>query len=122
MGGSTHSKPTALTAKGFTIAVDHLGDPNSIGSFLADCSISVSKLDEALVRHLPADVHACETVAAIVGLCRERRLLVGAEGVSRMDRLPCLQGVGCAEAQGMLICRPSLIGGLRKLLERGRCW
>ena len=111
-----------LAAAGFTMAVDHLNDPDTVGLIVAGCPVSVIKLDEALVRDLPEDHQACETLAGIVGICRERGVLVGAEGVSRMGQLHCLQGVGCDEAQGMLICRPSPISGLRVLLERGRCW
>lgn len=111
-----------LADAGFTIAVDHLSDPNALRTLLDGCPISVVKLDKAFVGRLPADRHACEALSVMISDSRERKLLVGAEGVSRMDQLHCLQGVGCSEAQGRLVRRPSPIGGLRVLLERGRCW
>lgn len=117
-----HAQARALAEKGFTLAVDHVSDLDTVRTLLVDGSVSVVKLEEALVMSLPADQQARDTVAAIVALCHENRLLVGAEGVSRIDQLKWLQGGGCDEAQGMMICRPSPMNGLRGLLERGRCW
>lgn len=112
----------SLASAGLTIAIDHLNDPNTVQTLLDRCAISVVKLDETFVSRLPSDPHACETLSTIVAACNKRNVLVGAEGINRMERLHCLQGVGCDEGQGMLVCRPSRIGDLRKLLERGRCW
>lgn len=117
-----HTRVLSLVELGFTVAVDHVGSAHSVETLLNDCPISVFKLDETFVSRLPSDPHACETLSTIVAACNKRNVLVGAEGINRMERLHCLQGVGCDEGQGMLVCRPSRIGDLRKLLERGRCW
>jgi diguanylate cyclase len=53
----------------------------------------------------------------VIGLARDLRIGVVAEGVETADQLEYLRQIGCYEVQGYLISRPVLADGVLALLE-----
>ena len=76
------------------------------------------KLDPATVRGLGGDRADAAVAHAIVGLARDLRLGIVAEGVETADQLVLLAGLGCEEAQGRFLAPPmpalAVAGGLRQ--------
>lgn len=118
----TRERLRHVVALGFTAAVDHVGNATVFDDLLADLPLTAIKLDEALILQLPHDAAACATVQGIVAAAARHGIPVGGEGIGRIEQLNWLKEAGCAEGQGMLICRPAPLKSLAFLLQRGRCW
>lgn len=113
---------TELSSWGFSIAVDHVADSSEIMTKLGSLPLKWVKIDQSLSDGLPDAHQACQTLGEIVSTCKAMDIQVGVEEIKRLEQLHGLVGAGCVEGQGMLICRPTPIGNLTFLLERGKCW
>lgn len=106
---------SALKELGVSISVDDFGTGFSSLSYLKNFPVDVLKLDESLVRNLPADVDDVAIVSAIIRLAMDLQIKVIAEGVETPDQLAYLRSTRCNTAQGFLFSaavRPDSFEGL----------
>lgn len=93
---------TALKELGVSISVDDFGTGYSALSYLKNFPVDVLKIDESLVRNLPADQDDVAIVSAIIKLALDLKISVVAEGVETTDQLAYLKTTDCNTAQGYL--------------------
>ena len=97
---------TRLRELGIGLALDDFGTGYSSLSHLRQYPIQRLKMDRSFVRGITSDRGDAAVARAIIGLARELRLSVVAEGVETAEQLALLSNWGCEEGQGFLIGRP----------------
>ena len=97
----------ALTSMGVHLAIDNFGSGYSSLSYLTSLPVSKIKIDRAYIGKMSGDKDASAIVKTIVGIGRSLDLTIVAEGVETEDEACHLRDVGCCEAQGYLLGRPS---------------
>ena len=95
-----------LRALGVRLALDDFGTGYSSLSHLRQYPIQRLKMDRSFVRGVTRDRGDAAVARAIIGLARELRLSVVAEGVETAEQLALLVSFGCEEGQGFHIGRP----------------
>jgi diguanylate cyclase (GGDEF)-like protein/PAS domain S-box-containing protein len=116
---STEAILKALRARGVQLAVDDFGTGYSSLSYLRRFSIDTLKIDQSFVRQIAAGPDETTIVAAVIGMGRNLRLRVVAEGVETQEELAFLQAQHCDEAQGYYFSRPVLPEEFARLLANG---
>jgi EAL domain-containing protein (putative c-di-GMP-specific phosphodiesterase class I) len=116
---STASVLQALRAKGVQVAVDDFGTGYSSLSYLQKFSIDALKIDQSFVRRITTAPDETAIVTAVIGMARNLKLRVVAEGVETLKELEFLQAHQCDEAQGYYFGRPIVAEQFAKLLETG---
>jgi len=116
---STASVLQALRAKGVQVAVDDFGTGYSSLSYLQKFSIDALKIDQSFVRRITTAPDETTIVTAVIGMARNLKLRVVAEGVETLKELEFLQAHQCDEAQGYYFGRPIVAEQFAKLLETG---
>jgi len=116
---STASVLQALRAKGVQVAVDDFGTGYSSLSYLQKFSIDALKIDQSFVRRITTAPDETTIVTAVIGMARNLKLRVVAEGVETLKELEFLQAHQCDEAQGYYFGRPIVPEQFAKLLETG---
>ncbi len=91
---------------GFKTAIDDFGAGFAGLNLLADFQPDIVKLDMALVRGIDHDRPRQAIVAGVVGICRQLRIDVIAEGVETRDEARCLADLGIVLMQGYGFGRP----------------
>lgn len=92
--------------QGMKVAIDDFGAGYSGLNLLAEFQPDQIKVDIALVRKIHMSGPRQSIVRAIVGLCRELRIDVIAEGIESLDQLRWLEDEGLRLFQGYLFARP----------------
>ena len=92
---------------GVSIAVDDFGTGYSSLAYLAELPVSEVKLDRSFVKPMLESSRAASIVQSTVQLATALELSVVAEGVEDRATLSALQRVGCTQAQGFFIGRPT---------------
>jgi diguanylate cyclase (GGDEF)-like protein len=95
-----------LRERGLTLAIDDFGTGYSSLDYLRRFPVDRIKIAQNFVRDLESSPGDAAIVKATIGLARELKIDVIAEGVERPRQLELLQAWGCTEAQGYLISRP----------------
>jgi diguanylate cyclase (GGDEF)-like protein len=115
----------ALKDLGVTLAIDDFGTGYSSLSYLSQLPIDALKIDQSFVRQIVPDTHghfnsrAALIVGAVIGMARNLRHRVIAEGVETRPQLAFLQAQQCGEGQGFLFSRPLIAEEFATLLESG---
>ncbi|HMB48356.1 MAG TPA: EAL domain-containing protein, partial [Afifellaceae bacterium] len=91
---------------GVSIAMDDFGTGYSSLSSLLSFSFDKIKIDRSFVDSIGRNPQALEIVRAILGLGRNLRFNVIAEGVETEEHVHFLREEGCREMQGYLIGKP----------------
>lgn len=112
---------TSLKELGVSISVDDFGTGYSALSYLKNFPVDVLKIDESLVRNLPADQDDVAIVSAITRLAMDLNIKVVAEGVETVDQLAHLRTIDCNTAQGYLFS-PAVMTEQFETLLHGRKW
>ena len=97
-----------LRKRGLRIAVDDVGAGYASFSHVLGLRPDVIKIDRSLVVDIDKDLARRSFVTAIVLLAIDLRARVTAEGVERPEELTALAVLGVDQAQGYLLCRPTL--------------
>ncbi len=114
-----HAILTELDQRGISIAIDDFGTGYSALSYLHHFPVSTIKIDRSFVSKLATSQDAKEIVRAIIGLGRNLRKTVIAEGVETKEQAVFLRNEGCELAQGYLFSRPLPLDELTgKLFEK----
>ncbi len=95
-----------LRAMGVTLALDDFGTGYSSLSYLRLFALDHLKLDRSFVEEIGVSEDGQVICDATIGLARNLRLNVIAEGVETEAQLAYLKARGCEKVQGYLFCRP----------------
>jgi diguanylate cyclase (GGDEF)-like protein/PAS domain S-box-containing protein len=109
----------ALKALGVHIAVDDFGTGYSSLSYLQQFPIDILKIDKSFVHKITAESDDSSIVSAIIGMGKNLKQRVIAEGIETHEQLAFLQARHCAEGQGYLFSRPLPAAQLAGLLQTG---
>jgi diguanylate cyclase (GGDEF)-like protein len=107
-----------LNEAGIRADLDDFGTGHSSIARLADLPVSGVKIDRRFLAPIGDDAAATAIMAAVIDLAHALGLTVTAEGVETREALAALDRLGCDQAQGFLICRPSSPEIIAGLLER----
>jgi EAL domain-containing protein (putative c-di-GMP-specific phosphodiesterase class I) len=108
----------AFKALGFRVAMDDFGTGYSSLSYLRHLPLDTVKIDRSLITDMEFDEDVAMIAQAMVGLCRNLRKTVVAEGVENPAQFALLCAHGCEEFQGYLFAKPLAADALRSLLAR----
>jgi EAL domain-containing protein (putative c-di-GMP-specific phosphodiesterase class I) len=112
-------KLNALKTLGVHIAVDDFGTGYSSLSYLQQFPIDILKIDKSFVQKITADSDDSSIVSAIIGMGKNLKHRVIAEGIETQEQLAFLQAQHCAEGQGYLFSQPLPAAQLAGLLRTG---
>ena len=115
--GSAASVLAALLQLGVTVALDDFGTGFSSLTYLRKLPFSQIKIDQSFIRDMLVQPDCAAIVKSVIGLARDLRIGVVAEGVETADQLEYLRQFSCDEVQGYLISRPVSAEGVLALLE-----
>ncbi|HPU52169.1 MAG TPA: EAL domain-containing protein, partial [Burkholderiaceae bacterium] len=101
-----------LNQKGVLVAVDDFGNGFSSLRSLRRLPVQRLKIDSGFIANVPADPADTAIVSAILGLARQLKLGVVAEGVETTAQLELLRDLGCEAGQGYLFHRPMTLDAL----------
>jgi diguanylate cyclase (GGDEF)-like protein/PAS domain S-box-containing protein len=104
---------------GVFLALDDFGTGYSSLSYLKRFPIDVLKIDRSFMRDLSTDSDDAGIVTAVIGMGKNLRMRVVAEGVETAEQLEFLQDHNCPQGQGLYFCRPVPALEFGQFLERG---
>ncbi len=109
---------TQWKSLGVRIALDDFGTGHSNLGYLAKLPIDRLKIDGSLLGGLASGSRDHAIVRAAISLGRELGFTVLAEGVETEDQFRLLRELGCQQAQGYLLTRPTSAAAARQLMMR----
>ena len=109
-------KMHALKAIGIGLSLDDFGTGYSSLSYLKQLPLDQIKIDQSFVRDITSDPNDAVMVQTIIGLAKNFRLNVIAEGVETTDQRQFLRANGCMAYQGYLFGKPMPVEEFEKLL------
>jgi diguanylate cyclase (GGDEF)-like protein len=118
----TNASTTVATLKqlkesGFRLAIDDFGTGYSSLAYLQQFPLDTLKIDRAFIKDIKLGKIDSPIMRAIIGMGRELKLHVVAEGVETKDQLSFLRIQGCAAYQGFLFSKPVPPNQLLPLLK-----
>ena len=93
---------------GMITAIDDFGAGHSGLNMLADFQPDIIKIDMELTRNIHLDAVRRSIARAIIGLCKDLRISVIAEGVETVEEAVTLRGLGVSLFQGYLFAKPEI--------------
>ncbi|PPK93507.1 PAS domain S-box-containing protein/diguanylate cyclase (GGDEF)-like protein [Kineococcus xinjiangensis] len=108
-----------LREQGLHVGLDDFGAGQTAIAWLQQLPFDTLKLDRSLVKGLPA-AGSSAVVHALAQLSERLDITSIAEGVETPEQLAAVSDLGCAHAQGFLLCRPAPAEELAPLLATGR--
>ncbi len=105
---------------GVTISLDDFGTGYSSLSYLKRFPINTLKIDRSFTMGIPEDTNDCAIASAIIGIAKQLRHKVIAEGVENIAQFNFLKEAGCNELQGFLFSRAVPVESFNLMLTEGR--
>jgi EAL domain-containing protein (putative c-di-GMP-specific phosphodiesterase class I) len=96
-----------LRGLGINLAIDDFGTGWSSLTYLRQFPVTSLKVDRSFVAGLVSDSGDRAIVTAVIRLGQALDLTTVAEGVETQEQLEALQELGCEQAQGYHLGRPS---------------
>lgn len=109
----------ALKSMGVQLAIDDFGTGYSSLSYLKRFPIDTLKIDQSFVRDIVTDTDDATIVDAVIGMGRNLKQRVIAEGVETQAQLTFLQDRQCDEGQGFHFSHPVSAEAFARLLDSG---
>ena len=106
-----------MRGKGMHVAIDDFGTGYSSLSYLRNLPLDALKIDQSFVRQISGAVGDTSIVSAVIGMGRNLKLKVIAEGVETAEEMAFLMAQECDEAQGYFFSQPVNAYDFAKLLE-----
>jgi len=107
-----------LKAMRVRISIDDFGTGFSSLAYLRRFPIDTLKIDRTFVRELPGNASDAAIVESIVGLARNLKLRVVAEGIETSEQCEMLVRLQCSELQGYFFSRPMHAADVATFLAR----
>jgi len=104
---------------GMDILLDDFGTHYSSLTYLKKLPIDIIKIDRSFVAGLPSDADDAAIVNSVIGLGKNLRCRVIAEGVEREDQATWLRANGCRYAAGFWFARPMCAADFTDRLATG---
>jgi diguanylate cyclase (GGDEF)-like protein/PAS domain S-box-containing protein len=95
-----------LHALGVSFSIDDFGTGYSSFRYIKSFPIDRLKIDQSFIRTMATNTSDAAIVEAIIGLAKNLKLSVLAEGVETAEQRDWLLAAGCDEVQGYLFSRP----------------
>ncbi len=95
-----------LRHKGYTVEMDDFGTGYSSLNMLSAMPVDVLKMDRTFIRNMENNERDVQLVALILGIARNLKIPVIAEGVETETQLQILKNLGCTLVQGYYFSRP----------------
>jgi len=111
-------KMMLLKARGVGFSLDDFGTGYSSLSYLKRLPLDQLKIDKSFVRELVPDGSDAAICAATVGLARNLKFEVVAEGVETREQCDYLLKIGCDFIQGYLYSKPLPLSGFEAFLHQ----
>ncbi len=105
-GESSVTVLEALKAMGVQLAIDDFGTGYSSLSYLKRFPIDTLKIDQSFVRDIVSHKDNATIIGAMIGMGKNLKQRVIAEGVETQEQLALLRACGCDEGQGFLFSHP----------------
>ncbi|HUQ26961.1 MAG TPA: EAL domain-containing response regulator [Usitatibacter sp.] len=118
LGACVH-KLAALRDLGLRIVIDDFGVGHSCLAYLARLPAQALKIDRSFVASMLDETPVAKLVASVIGMARELRLDLVAEGVETEAQLGALRAMDCRYVQGYLLGRPLPFDETARLLRPG---
>ena len=96
----------SLRDKGYMVEMDDFGTGYSSLNMLSAMPIDVLKMDRAFVRNIENNEKDIQLVALILGIAKNLKIPVIAEGVETAEQIKLLKDLGCEIVQGFYFSRP----------------
>lgn len=96
----------SLRRKGYVVEMDDFGTGYSSLNMLSAMTVDVLKMDRTFIRQIGESKKDSELVTLILGLARNLKIPVVAEGVENETQLRLLRELGCQMVQGFYFSRP----------------
>lgn len=116
---SSASVLSALKTIGVRLAIDDFGTGYSSLSYLKRFPINTLKIDQSFVRDITNNTDGATIVAAVIGLGKNLKQRVIAEGVETPEQLAFLRNQQCEEGQGFHFSHAVPAEAFGLLLESG---
>ncbi len=110
----------ALKSMGVRLAIDDFGTGYSSLSYLKRFPIDTLKIDQSFVRDLATDSVDAAIVSAVIGMGKNLKQLVVAEGVETQAQFEFLQNQQCDEGQGFHFSHALSAKAFGRLLGTGK--
>jgi diguanylate cyclase (GGDEF)-like protein/PAS domain S-box-containing protein len=108
-----------LKTMGVHLAVDDFGTGYSSLSYLRQFPIDVLKIDQSFIQKITSNLDDSTIISAIIGMGRNLRQIVIAEGIETQEQITYLQSQHCEEGQGYFLSPPVGAVQFGHLLETG---
>ncbi|MCK5480903.1 MAG: bifunctional diguanylate cyclase/phosphodiesterase, partial [Gammaproteobacteria bacterium] len=96
-----------LSSQGVQFSIDDFGTGYSSLNHLKRLPVNELKIDKSFVMEMDSDADDATIVRSTVDLAHNMGLRVVAEGVETAETLDALKNLGCNQAQGYFIARPT---------------
>ncbi|MBE2260183.1 MAG: EAL domain-containing protein [Candidatus Accumulibacter sp.] len=116
---SSASVLDALKTMGIRLAIDDFGTGYSSLGYLKRFPIGTLKIDQSFVRDIATGADDATIVSTVIGMARNLRQRVIAEGVETREQLAFLQTQRCDEGQGFQFSHPLSAEDFARLLRGG---
>jgi diguanylate cyclase (GGDEF)-like protein len=108
-----------LRKRGVQVAIDDFGTGYSSLSYLRKFPVDALKIDQSFVRQISTAGDDTTIVKAVIGMARNLKLRVIAEGIETLEEVAFLRAYRCEEAQGYYFSRPLPAEQFAMLLRNG---
>lgn len=107
-GSDMASKTESVRRTGGMLALDDFGSGYSSEGSLLNLDVDIVKLDMELIKNIHESADKQELAANLIHYCKERNILVLAEGIERIEELHTMLMLGADLFQGYYLGRPEM--------------